>query len=104
MSSFEQNKEQAARFLERFKDNVTGHYINGEWVIPEGSKTFENTSPFDQSSLGQIVEGTEADINAACEAARDAQAEWADMPGAERKKILHRFADKIVERDTTHHF
>lgn len=98
MSDLAQNQAKADEYLQRFKDNVTGHFINGEWVVPKGAKTFENTSPFDQSSLGHVVEGTEADMNAACEAANAAQEEWADMPGAERKKILHRFADKIVER------
>ena len=36
-------------------------------------------------------------MNLACESARNAFPAWRDITGAERKQILHRFADKIVE-------
>ncbi len=98
MSDFDQNMAAASRYLQPFKDQVTGHFINGERVIPAGSKTFDNTTPTDNSSLGQVVEGSAEDVNAACEAAQAAFPEWRDMPGAERKKLLNHFADKIVER------
>ncbi len=98
MSDFNSNMEAAKRYLQPFQDNITGHYINGQMVVPEGSKTYDNTTPTDNTSLGQVVEGSAADVTAACEAAEAAFPEWRDMPGAERKKLLNHFADKIVER------
>jgi len=98
MSDLTQNQANAEKYLQRFKDNVTGHFIDGEMRVPEGAKTFDNLSPIDNASLGRVVEGSTADLNAACEAAESAFDEWRDMPGAERKKVLHRFADKLVDR------
>lgn len=98
MSEFEKNLEAANNYLERFKKNVTGHYINGQETVPEGSKTYENTTPTDQSSLGQVVEGSAADVNAACVAAQNVFPQWRDMPGAARKKLLHHFADLVEAR------
>ena len=98
MSDFDQNMAAASQYLQPFRDTVTGHFINGERVVPSGSKTYDNTTPTDNSSLGQVVEGSAEDVNAACEAAEAAFPEWRDMPGAERKKLLNHFADKIVER------
>lgn len=98
MSDFDQNMAAARRYLQPFADTVTGHYINGERVVPAGSKTYDNTTPTDNTSLGQVVEGSAADVDEACKAAEAAFPAWRDMPGAERKKLLNHFADKIVER------
>ena len=98
MSDLQQNLQQANTYLQRFKDNTTGHYINGEWTLGTSGKTFTNISPADQQPLGEIAEGGEVEVNRACEAAQDAFAEWRDITGAERKKILNRLADKLVER------
>ena len=96
--ALQQNIAKAEGYLARFKDNTLGHYINGEWTQGAEGQTFENTTPVDNTSLGYVVKGTEADVNAACEAARKASAEWAEMPGAARKKILHKLADEIEKR------
>ncbi len=98
MSDFESNLAKARSFLQPFSDNVTGHYINGERVVPAGSHTFDNITPVDNTSLGKVVAGSADDVNAACEAAEAAFPEWRDMSGAARKKLLNHFADKIVAR------
>lgn len=93
-----QNIEKAEGYLARFKENTLGHYINGEWTLGTGTETFENTTPIDQSFLGNVSAATEADVNAACEAAEAAAAGWAATPGAERRRILHRLADELEKR------
>jgi 5-carboxymethyl-2-hydroxymuconic-semialdehyde dehydrogenase len=98
MSDFQTNLDKAEGYLARFKAQTTGHFINGEFTLGSAGETYENTTPTDNSSLGKVIKGTEADVDAACEAAMDAFADWRDMPGAERKKLLNHFADKIVER------
>lgn len=98
MSELETNIDSANKYLQKFKDNPTGHFINGKMEIPAGAELYTNTTPSDQSSLGEVVRGTAADIDRACNAAEAAFADWRDMPGAERKKLLNHFADKIVER------
>jgi len=98
MAEYTKNLRRAEGYLARFKNTTTGHFINGKGVIPEGAKTYTNLTPVDNSSLGEVVAGTVADVDQACEAAESAFAQWRDMPGAERKNLLHHFADKIEER------
>jgi len=98
MSAKSNNIASANGYLKRFKDHTTGHFIGGKTVLPKGAETYVNVTPVNNQSLGNVVVGTEADVDLACEAAEAAFASWRDMPGAERKKILHHFADKIVER------
>ncbi|WP_028867002.1 5-carboxymethyl-2-hydroxymuconate semialdehyde dehydrogenase [Psychromonas arctica] len=96
MSEFENNLSRAENYLSRFKNVPLGHFVDGEFY--SNQSTFTNFTPVDNTSIGEVSEGTEADMNKACEAAKKAFPAWRDMPGAERKKLLHHFADKIVER------
>jgi len=98
MPSFKENQTHANHFLARFKKSVTGHFISGAPHLPSEFETYSNTTPVDNSSLGDVVIGSAADVDKACEAAQNAFPAWRDMPGAERKKLLNHFADKIVER------
>ncbi len=98
MSELEANLALAKEYLIRFKETTTGHFINGKLVLSSRCETYTNVTPVDNSSLGEVVIGTSADVDHACEAAQAAFAEWRDMPGATRKKLLHHFADKIEER------
>jgi 5-carboxymethyl-2-hydroxymuconic-semialdehyde dehydrogenase len=93
-----ENIKKAEGYLQRFKDNVTGHFVNGQAYAGDSSKTFENTTPVDNSGIGHIAEGSAEDIDVACKAASHAFPQWSNTPGKERKKVLHRFADLIVER------
>jgi len=98
MSELETNLDLANNYLQKFKDQPTGHFINGKMEFPVGAETYTNTTPTDQSSLGEVVRGTASDVDRACNSAEAAFIEWRDMSGAERKKLLNHFADKIVER------
>ena len=98
MSEYDANLSKAKGYLERFSEKITGHYINGQFELPSGAETFENLTPVDNTSLGKIVSGTENDVDRACEAAQSAFADWRDMSGAARKKLLNRFADNIAAR------
>ncbi|GEM79679.1 5-carboxymethyl-2-hydroxymuconate semialdehyde dehydrogenase [Vibrio superstes] len=92
------NLTKAEQFLSKYRDNTLGHYIAGEWTLGSEGKTFDNLTPTTNESLGKVVKGTQEDVNQACLAAQTAFAAWAELSGTERKKILHRLADKIEER------
>ena len=98
MSDFAANRTAADSFLQTFRDNITGHFINGRMTVPAASETFDNLTPCDNSSLGQVAAAGPADVDAACDAAAAAFPEWRDMAGAARRKLLNHFADKIIER------
>jgi len=94
----QQNIATAQGYLARFKERTLGHYINGEWTLGSEDQTFENTTPTDQSVLGNVVQGSVADVDAACAAAHAAADGWAAMSGAARKKILHKLGDELEKR------
>ncbi len=98
MTELDQNLRAVAPYLERYRTGTTGHFINGEIVAPSAAVTFDNLSPVDNASLGAVVRGTPADVDAACAAAAAAFPAWRDTSGAERRKRLHHFADLVVAR------
>lgn len=98
MSEFEQNKLRASEYLKRFHENTTGHLINGEWTLGSSGQVVDNITPVDNSIIGKMADGSVEDTNAACEAAEAAFEEWSSINGSERKNMLHKFADKLVER------
>ena len=84
--------------LAGFRDTGILNLIDGETVPAQSGATFETTSPVDESVICAVARGGAADLDAAAQAAARAFPAWRDMPGAERKKILHRIADGIVAR------
>src|SRR3954468_4586062 len=63
-------------------------FIGGEWV--EAKEHFTTIAPRDESPLAQVAQATEADVQRAVAAARDAFTPWAKLPGSERAKYLFR--------------
>ncbi len=97
-NTFRENTRAAKEHLARFADELTPHLINGVPTPSQSGATFTNTSPIDGKALGDVAAGDATDIDSAATAASDAFGEWGAMSGAERKRILHRVADLIVER------
>jgi len=96
MSELNNNLELLSPSLQRFQNNILGHFVNGELIPGESRETFENHTPIDQTSMGHVAAGSEADVDTACRAAESAFPPWAALPGTERRAILHKVADAIV--------
>ncbi|MBB4844861.1 gamma-glutamyl-gamma-aminobutyraldehyde dehydrogenase [Paucibacter oligotrophus] len=73
-------------------------FIGGQRVSSVDGLTFDCISPIDGRNLGQIARGQAGDIDRAVQAARSAfdDGRWAARPPAARKKVLLKFADKIL--------
>jgi acyl-CoA reductase-like NAD-dependent aldehyde dehydrogenase len=73
-------------------------WIDGARRNAVAGETFVKTSPVDGRTLGPVARGREADIDAAVASARAAfnDGRWAGKPPAVRKKLLQRFAEKIL--------
>ncbi|MGB0506470.1 MAG: 5-carboxymethyl-2-hydroxymuconate semialdehyde dehydrogenase [Pikeienuella sp.] len=97
MSDLDNNISKAEGYLARFRDGGVLNRIGGI-DVPGGGGVFENISPVDGGTLCNIAKGNAADIDRAAAAAKAAFPAWRDMPGKERKAILHRIADGIVAR------
>lgn len=90
-----ENLQDAERLLERFRKETLPHFIDGKPNPGLSGKTFENLTPIDNRKIGDVAAGNAADIDVACQAAARAFEEWQDLPGKERKQILHKVADGI---------
>ncbi|HNP64590.1 MAG TPA: 5-carboxymethyl-2-hydroxymuconate semialdehyde dehydrogenase [Woeseiaceae bacterium] len=97
MSELDKNLADAEKLLERFRKSTLPHFINGRSDSGRSGRTFENQTPIDNSVIGTVAAGNGEDIDTACKAAEEAFGEWRAMPGKERKKVLHKVADAIVD-------
>jgi gamma-glutamyl-gamma-aminobutyraldehyde dehydrogenase len=72
--------------------------IDGQRRGAASGETFDCISPIDGRVLGPVARGAAADIDAAVKSARAAfeDRRWCGKAPAVRKKILQRFADKIL--------
>jgi 5-carboxymethyl-2-hydroxymuconic-semialdehyde dehydrogenase len=98
MTDLAKNIENLNQFLVRFRDDGVLNLIGGASVPAKSGESFETRSPVDDSLICQVARSAAEDVDAAAEAAAAAFPAWRDMPAAERRKIMHRIADKIVER------
>ncbi|MFC3613249.1 5-carboxymethyl-2-hydroxymuconate semialdehyde dehydrogenase [Lutimaribacter marinistellae] len=98
MTDLDRNLETLARHLDRFKTSGVLNLIGGETRPAISADTFETRSPVDDSLICTVAKGGADDIDAAAQAAKAAFPAWRDIGGTERKKILNRIADLIVER------
>ncbi|MFC6823830.1 aldehyde dehydrogenase family protein [Halopelagius fulvigenes] len=63
-------------------------YIDGSWTDSAGEETIENEDPSTREAFARVPAGVEADVDAAYEAAAEAQKEWADAPPARRQRVV----------------
>jgi aldehyde dehydrogenase (NAD+) len=83
-----------------------GHFINGEFAEPlrapsasSGTPShFQTINPATEATLCEVAQGSDADVDAAVHAARDALPAWAGLPAKDRAKYLYRIARRIQER------
>ncbi len=97
MSDLATRLAQLDTHLARFRDGGIVNLINGQ-DVPGSGGAFETRSPVDDSLICSVSRSTAEDVDAAAKAAKAAFPAWAAMDGKERKKILHRVADAIVDR------
>ncbi|HEY8458291.1 MAG TPA: succinic semialdehyde dehydrogenase [Actinopolymorphaceae bacterium] len=67
-------------------------------VVATSGETITSVSPLTGEPLAQIPVSSDADVAAAFERARAAQAEWARVPVRERARILLRLHDLVFQR------
>jgi acyl-CoA reductase-like NAD-dependent aldehyde dehydrogenase len=76
-------------------------YIGGQWTAPASAGRISVTEAATEEPVGSVPEGTEADIDAAVDAARrafDDPAGWANWSPEQRGAALERFAAALEAR------
>ena len=74
-----------------------GLLIDGQWAAAVSGQTLHAISPIDGQQICTIAAAGQPDVDHAVQSARRSfeQGVWSRMAPAERKKILHRIADRI---------
>ncbi|RMH42897.1 MAG: aldehyde dehydrogenase family protein [Alphaproteobacteria bacterium] len=73
------------------------NFVAGEWIPGEGE--IENRNPSDLSDvIGHYAQASAADLDAALEAARRAQPEWAAWPLERRQAVLTAIGNELMAR------
>lgn len=75
------------------------HFIGGEWVSGESGSLIDVVDPATEDVIGQVPEGTAAEVDKAVVAARKAFEEWSTTPVEERLRILEAVAAGFKARE-----
>ncbi|HEY9257164.1 aldehyde dehydrogenase family protein [Chitinophaga sp.] len=73
-------------------------YINGEFVKPHGTNTFNLINPSTNALIGQVVLGDETDTQRAIASAKAAFQQFSQTTVAERSNYLQRLYDAMMKR------
>ncbi|SEW03582.1 aldehyde dehydrogenase family protein [Natrinema salifodinae] len=73
-------------------------YIGGDWVPSESGEEIAVTDPSTREEIARVPAGVESDVDAAYEAAAEAQKEWQETPPIEREQIAQSYAQLLQER------
>jgi 5-carboxymethyl-2-hydroxymuconic-semialdehyde dehydrogenase len=97
-ATLESNVAKAEQYLARFRASGVLNFIDGAPRAAQSGKTFETRSPIDANLLAVVAAGEATDVASAAEAAQRAFAAWRDLPGPDRRNLLHGIADAIEAR------
>jgi 5-carboxymethyl-2-hydroxymuconic-semialdehyde dehydrogenase len=97
-SSFEANVAKAEQYLARFRSRGVQNFIDGAPRPAASGGTFETRTPIDDTVLAAVAAGEAADVAVAAGAAQRAFPAWRDLPGGDRRNLLHGIADAIEAR------
>lgn len=76
----------------------TDFFINGKWTAPATPREFEVINPADEQAYAVISLGSEADVNKAVSAARQAFPSWSATPLEERIAAIERLLEVYKSR------
>lgn len=97
MSDLDNNLQSLESLLAPLRAETLPHFIDGKRDPGRSGNTFAGYTPVDNSVIGSVAAGDADDIDAACKAADTAFEQWREMPGKERKRLLNKVADAIVD-------
>ncbi|NEU55582.1 aldehyde dehydrogenase family protein [Halorussus sp. MSC15.2] len=72
-------------------------YIDGEWTPSGNGETLTVEDPSTREAITEVPAATEADVDAAYEAAAAAQTEWSEQPPARRQAVIQQFLQAVQD-------
>ncbi|MCL1078386.1 CoA-acylating methylmalonate-semialdehyde dehydrogenase [Parashewanella spongiae] len=73
------------------------HYIDGEFVIGEGSKKISVTNPANNETIAVVNAATDAEVLKAIDSAKAAFTTWKEIPVSERARVMLRYQHLLKE-------
>src|SRR5213592_3470066 len=73
------------------------NFVGGKWVDAAEGETVEILNPATGETIGEVPQGTQADVDRAVEAAKEALPEWLETTPGERAELLLKLADALDE-------
>jgi aldehyde dehydrogenase (NAD+) len=73
-------------------------YIGGEWRASSDGETIAVEDPSTRETVAHVAAGTDDDVDAAYEAAVEAQTEWGKTPPAARQEVIQDMLHALDER------
>ncbi|MEA3493455.1 MAG: aldehyde dehydrogenase family protein [Candidatus Margulisiibacteriota bacterium] len=71
--------------------------IGGKLIEPSSGEYFDNIDPADKSDIvGKFPKSNAKDVEAAIEAAKNAYAEWSDMPPPRRGELIYKVGELLM--------
>ena len=89
-----EDPREALTWIERHERRF-GHFINGAWRAPAEGKYFDTADPSTGEKLADVVQGSEADVDAAVKAARSAFPAWQALSPHARARYLYALARQV---------
>ena len=80
-----------------FNFTPKGLYIGGQWMPSSSGQTLTSHNPSTGELLGEVPLAGEEDVNHAVATAKQAFAQWRNVPSVERAKCLEQLAARILE-------
>ncbi len=75
-------------------------YINGHWVMPNGTASNEVINPATEAVVAKVPYGNETDVNTAVKAARAAFDSWSTTSSTKRAEYLRKIASEMQKRSS----
>ncbi|BCX03775.1 MAG: aldehyde dehydrogenase [Candidatus Roseilinea sp.] len=72
-----------------------GQFIAGRWTQPDPQRLFDSVNPATGRPLARVTQATQAEVDTAIAAAREAFASWSRTPGHVRARYLYAMARQI---------
>ena len=73
------------------------NFVGGKWVDAVDGGTMEVLNPATGETIAEVPQGTQADVDRAVEAAKEALPEWLETTPGERAEALLKLADALEE-------
>jgi lactaldehyde dehydrogenase / glycolaldehyde dehydrogenase len=90
----------AAQSVEKSSGQFHRNYINGEWVKPSSTNSFNVLNPATGKLITMAVDSNAADVDQAVAAARAAQPAWERLPAIQRAGFIRAVAQKLRDNKT----